>query len=233
MFKSAAVKPFQAVRERLKHAVRATAFAVPLPNSLWAWGPYRRAVVPPQNWEREYADGEWSHMKTIRELGRYSAIAGYYGFMKAPGTILDIGCGEGILQQRLSAHGYQRYLGIDICDNAIRAATAYSDQRTTFRQADIESFVPEEKFDTIIFNEVFYYLADPARIVRCLTDSLESDGIMIASIVTSLRVRANAARIWRLIEGIVEILDSTTVINQEAWTIKVFKPKIPVLQHAT
>ena len=56
-----------------------------------------------------------------------------------------------------------------------------------------------------------------------LQDSLEPGGVMIASIYTA-RVRRNALQIWRMIEDIGEVIDSTTMVNRETWTVKVFQP---------
>ena len=204
-------------------ALQAAVSAVPDP--LLALGTYRPHAVPPLDWEKEYAAGQWQYMKGVEELGRYSVIVGYYGFFKSDGTILDIGCGEGILQQRLAPLGYRRYLGIDISKNAISKAASRADQYTEFRHTDIESFVPDQKFDTIIFNEVLFYFRDPAGVVRRLTDWLAPGGIMIASIWCSAPMRRTSLQIWRMIGSFAEIIDSTTAANRETWTIKVFRPK--------
>jgi len=207
----------------LKQAAIRTAVSV-LPDSLLALGTYRPDAVLPQDWEKEYLRGQWTYMKGVQELARYSVIVGYYGFFKRQGTILDVGCGEGILQRKLADFGYHRYTGIDICANAITKAALHADSRTQFRRSDIEGFVPDQKFDTIIFNEVLYYFSDPAAIVRRLADALEPDGIMIASIWTNRLDRRKSLQIWRLIGSIAEVIDSTTAANRETWTIKVFRP---------
>ena len=47
---------------------------------------------------------------------------------------------------------------------------------------------------------------------------------MIASIWTSPLGRRKALKIWRMIDAVAEIIDSTTAANREMWTIKVFRP---------
>lgn len=74
-----------------------------------------------------------------------------------------------------------------------------------------------------MFNEMLYYCSDPAAIIRRLACCLEPDGVMIASICIT-PVRRKALQIWRMIEAIGEVLDSTTVVNREMWTVKVFQP---------
>ena len=62
-------------------------------------------------------------LKEIGELAHYSAIVGYCYYLNKSGTILDIGCGEGILQERLRSLNYSRYVGVDISAKAIRRAS--------------------------------------------------------------------------------------------------------------
>jgi len=196
-----------------------------LSESILARGTYRPHIVAPESWEKEYRSGSWSHLSDLRELGRYSAIVGYFSFLKPRGSVLDVGCGEGILQQKLAPFCYRRYLGIDISETAIATAMKRANDRATFLCADITTFTPSQKFDLIVFNEILYYFAEPRAIIERLAPSLEPDGLMIASIWTGLPGSRRALKIWRMIDAIAEIIDSTTVSNREVWTIKVFRPK--------
>jgi 2-polyprenyl-3-methyl-5-hydroxy-6-metoxy-1,4-benzoquinol methylase len=213
-------------RRALSNLIRHVAIRVvaPItPDSILVRGAYHAQAVAPKIWDDEYGSGRWSYLKGLGELGRYSIIVGYCGFFKPGGTVLDVGCGEGILQQRLALSGYRRYLGTDLSEAALAKAMHRVDARTEFRLGNIEAFTPEGKFDIIVFNEMLYYCADPAAVIRQLSCCLEPDGVMIASIYTA-PVRRRALQIWRMIEDIGEIIDSITVVNQEAWTIKVFQP---------
>jgi 2-polyprenyl-3-methyl-5-hydroxy-6-metoxy-1,4-benzoquinol methylase len=207
----------------VRHAVTRVVTSL-IPASMLARGTYRRDAVLPQSWEDEYGSGKWSYMNGLHELGRYSIIVGYCGFFKADGAILDVGCGEGILQQKLAPTGYRRYLGIDLSEVALAKAMFRADQRTEFQLGNIESFTPEGKFDIIIFNEILYYCSNPTAVIRRLACCLEPDGVMIASIWTSPRGRRKALQIWRMLDAIAEVMDSTTAANRETWTIKVFRP---------
>jgi 2-polyprenyl-3-methyl-5-hydroxy-6-metoxy-1,4-benzoquinol methylase len=172
-------------------------------------------------------------MRELHELARYSLIAGYYAYLKPTGSVMDVGCGEGILQHHLVPFGYRYYLGIDLSQTALAMAAAHADGRTEFRYADVESWKPDRKFDVIIFNEMLYYCSNPFDVVRRLADSLEPDGIMIASMWSSPPGRRKAAQIWRAITSIAEIVDSTTARNREAWTINVFRLKVACSSETT
>jgi 2-polyprenyl-3-methyl-5-hydroxy-6-metoxy-1,4-benzoquinol methylase len=80
----------------------------------------------------------------------------YYTHYRPGGSLLDVGCGEGVLQRRLRALGYARYLGIDSSEEAIARAQTERDARTEFRCADAETYMPQDRFDVIVFNEVLY-----------------------------------------------------------------------------
>ncbi len=62
--------------------------------------------VSKPDWEQQFKNGEWDYIKQLDELAHYSIIAGYFQFIKQGCSILDVGCGEGILQMRLSPHAY-------------------------------------------------------------------------------------------------------------------------------
>src|SRR5262249_36616585 len=114
----------------------------------------------------------------------------------APKTILDVGCGSGSLTAALRLLDYQRYLGIDVSAEAIaQARTAFGDNRTDFAVATAESYVPEDRFDGIIFNQVAYSFAPPGGIVGNYARFLSPAGRVIVSM--SDHVRNNAA--WKLI----------------------------------
>ena len=122
--------------------------------------PYRPNEINGEALEKSYANGGWGPLGQIDELGRYSLIAGYTQYVKEDGIIPDVGCGEGILQQRLDGSKNSRYVGIDISSVAIERANANGTVRSTFMVSSIGSFDTEEGFDVIIFNECLYYLQD-------------------------------------------------------------------------
>jgi 2-polyprenyl-3-methyl-5-hydroxy-6-metoxy-1,4-benzoquinol methylase len=104
-------------------------------------------------------------MRDLDELPRYSIIAGYLQYLKPGGSVLDVGCGEGLLQQRLGLSGYSKYVGIDISETAINEASSRQDEKTSFICADAVTYTPNELFDVIVFNEALYYFDEPLKMV--------------------------------------------------------------------
>src|SRR5687767_1197443 len=95
---------------------------------------------------RQYEAGEWTWLGRPGELARYSVLAGYALEFKPWGKVLDVGCGEGLLRDRLHSHGFTQYVGIDF-EEPIRRAARRVDERTRFFAADMNFFVPDVAFD--------------------------------------------------------------------------------------
>jgi len=142
-------------------------------------------------------------------------------FWKPNGSILEIGCGPGILMRRLRLVGYANYFGVDLSKKAIDRTKVDQNVNTRFAVASAETFEPSEKYDVIIFNEMMYFLADPKGILLRYAKHLHKGGILIVSMFRADR----SLPMWRLLEGSVPVLDAVTVISTVAglmWDIKVF-----------
>lgn len=181
--------------------------------------PYRSVRVAREEWNLQYSLGKWDYLRQVGELAHYSVIAGYCHYFKPGGRLLDIGCGEGILQERLCSPGYSRYTGIDISEEAICTASGRQDEKTSFVQADVREYRPEGLSDIIIFNECLYYFQDPLSIVKRYENFLTEDGLLIVSMF----VTEKTGRIWKILEESYIVQDEVFVKNKSgvSWNIKV------------
>lgn len=206
----------QSKGERLKRAMVRSGVGlmpfIPLPAN---W--YRRVLVADS--ERRYTDGRWAYMNGPAESHRYSIIAGccdYY--VSNDRTILDVGCGEGILQRRLR---YTNYIGVDMNPQAITLARSSENENTKFVLAEAERFQPDAAYDVIIFNESLYYIPNPIGVFNRYRAFLKQAGIMIVCMF-----QTNLARkLWKELQR-AEMRELTAVkISNElgfASIIKVF-----------
>jgi len=105
------------------------------------------ATALSQHWDSQYIAGKWNRLRHVEELAHYSLIAGYLRYYRSGGSILDVGCGEGILQERLSPEDYVKYVGIDISAEAIRRAGRKTDEKALFLCVDAEDYEATEPFD--------------------------------------------------------------------------------------
>jgi 2-polyprenyl-3-methyl-5-hydroxy-6-metoxy-1,4-benzoquinol methylase len=111
-----------------------------------------------ERWDYKYENGDWKWLREVSELAHYSILAGYFQYLKKGGSILEIGCGEGLLQERITPFQYSKYMGIDLSEAAIKIASVKEDKKTTFIAADMAKYIPDGSYDAIIFNESLYYV---------------------------------------------------------------------------
>ena len=170
-------------------------------------------------WDRNYSDGQWDYLKDLDELARYSIIAGYFQFFRQGGSMLDVGCGEGILPMKLGPHAYASYVGIDTSGAAIERALKRKDHKTFFFKKDVMQYTPPEPFDAIIFNEILYYCDDPLKVLEKYAAYLTRNGIFIIS----MKQNKTNASIWRRLTRNYAVLDETKIVNQHklSWTCSV------------
>jgi len=176
-------------------------------------------------WEEEYQANRWEYMKDLKELGRYSIIAGYIRYLKPAGSILDLGCGEGILLEHLRPESYSGYVGVDMSQEAIQKAQDRHDGKTTFISANITTFVPDRKYDAIVFNEVLYYLDDPLLVMKRYENFLKPNGVFIVGMYATDETMEN----WRALEIQYDFLDETRSYNKKSghsWSCRVWTPMV-------
>ena len=98
-------------------------------------------------------------------------------------SFLDLGCGNGWVVRKVQEHNLcNKAVGIDGSYQMVNNAKKMGEQ-ADYILADINSYLPERKFDLIHSMEVLYYLEDPAEVVKNLNnDWLEEEGRLIIGI---------------------------------------------------
>ncbi|GAB2798914.1 hypothetical protein GCM10027275_50800 [Rhabdobacter roseus] len=130
----------------------------------------------------QYETGRWGTLGDLEELSRFSVIAGYAQFLKPQGRILEIGAGEGYLQQRFDASRYSLYYSTDVSDVAVAKGKGHENEKTRYLVADMNTYVPDTDFDCIIINEAIYYGGSVDKVLGRLARYLRQDGIFIVSV---------------------------------------------------
>ncbi len=192
-----------------------------LPEKLMSF--LKRKTSQQYKFNQQFGDGTWDGLRDVAELGRYSIITGYTTFFCKQPRILDLGCGEGILQQKYAPGSYLHYTGIDFSDVAIANAQQLANQTTEFITGDLNKLNIAGSYDTIIYNESIYYLKDPKAAIQALFPHLNENGIIIFSIVDKHgKVQTD---LWNEINTVLNLVDSTRVYNNQghSWTIQVYK----------
>lgn len=123
-------------------------------------------------------------------------------------SLLDLGCAVGSLGRAAWDPPLGHYVGVDISPAAIRdAQTRRYASDTSFVACNLRDFSSDEQFDSIVFNEVLYYLepdAAAAQFARAI-GYLNPGGLLVVSMKDdpkSHAVLSACRRHARLIKGV-------------------------------
>jgi 2-polyprenyl-3-methyl-5-hydroxy-6-metoxy-1,4-benzoquinol methylase len=186
------------------------------------------APVSKETWEDQYRSGGWAFMRRLDEVARYAVIAGYLHHLRPGGSVLDVGCGEGLLLDHLRPLGCSRYHGIDLSEAAVAQAAPRAGGGATFAAADAEAYTPADRWDAVVFNECVYYFNDPEGTVHRYGAWLTEGGVLIVSTFRSLRADAIARRLGEELE----MLEETAITNEKGtWVVRVYRPYAGTATH--
>ncbi|MBI4623750.1 MAG: class I SAM-dependent methyltransferase [Verrucomicrobia bacterium] len=189
-------------------------------QSIRAW--FRRKILRDraERWNHQYAIGRWEVLKAPAEYARFDACIALLRRHAAGGRLLEIGCGEALLQRRLAPGDYQRLVGVDISAVAIGRAQAFADHRVRYLVADMQKLELDETFDAVIFTESINYVPRRHQLLRNYARFLNEGGVFIVSIYRNKR----SAGIWTEIHSVAAPIDRATTTNEVgAWDCEVLR----------
>jgi len=134
-----------------------------------------------QVFDKEYSKGDWNFLNQLPiERSRNSLIGVICDhYVPKNGSVLDIGCGEGVLTDYLHRNSKKNYVGIDFSRKAIEIAKEKR-PKFNFLHENAESFKPTHLLDAIIFNEMLYYVKH-SQVVEHYSGYLSPQGLLIVS----------------------------------------------------
>ena len=148
-------------------------------------------------WEKDYKEGRWNYLNGGGELPRYAVIDAWRIMWNPSGKVLDLGCGEGIVLDKIHKSNFRvPYVGIDISQTAIEVANGKIDDpcNEKFICAGVENYsLNDDLFDIILFNEMLYYFPDCCEITNRYYKHLSSGGCFIVSVTNSKK------KVWNTI----------------------------------
>lgn len=168
-----------------------------------------------------YLRGGWDRLGQGDDMARFFVITGYCA-TRAAASILDIGCGDGLLAARLL--DFDAYVGVDVSTVAVSRAEARRIPNTTFVAAEAQAYEPDRTFDVIVFNEMLYYLDGPEKVALRLAAHLNPGGAAIVSIHHSPRHQW----VWRNLAKHFDMVDGFHVRHDmgSAWDVRLVQPKV-------
>ncbi len=100
-------------------------------------------------------------------------------------TILDVGCGGGILSESLAAKG-ATVSGIDMSEAALNVAKLHlfeSNLKVNYQQVAVEEFAKQHpnKFDIVVCMEMLEHVPDPCSVIQACATLVKPDGHLFFS----------------------------------------------------
>lgn len=110
-------------------------------------------------WDKEFASTKWNFIDHTEGDCVYENLEKY----ARNGSILDLGCGPGNTANEVTDSAYQKYVGVDISEEALakgrkRTIATGRESKNVFVRADFVNYTPIEKFDVILFRESMYHV---------------------------------------------------------------------------
>lgn len=175
-------------------------------------------------WETQFSNGSWNYLYDKLEEGHYKAITELYDKYILTGSILDVGCGQGVLYHyfKFEFNKDLKYFGIDISQSAVDIA-AKNFPEVSFKQLDFDNNALEKKFDVIIFNETLYYFNRPLKkIEACIKQNINPNGYFIISMCEY----DTHEILWQKLVATYEFLEFRNIENEKGqkWKVGIFKP---------
>jgi 2-polyprenyl-3-methyl-5-hydroxy-6-metoxy-1,4-benzoquinol methylase len=173
-------------------------------------------------WDARWVNPSFYASFPIDELSHYFILAGYAKKLKPGGDLLDVGCGAGVLLDHLHPDAFATYTGVDF-PKAIERAQPRVSARVSFVASDLREFRTPSRFDTIVFNEVLYYVDDPIAEIDRYAGFLNPAGVFVAS----THRKPGTDRLWERLRHSFSMIDELTVANARgvAWIMGAFEPR--------
>ncbi len=187
-----------------------------------------------EGWDEEYEAGRWAFLRALPESGRYGIIGMWLMLTDTMDDMLDIGCGEGLLGERLIPIGLKKYVGIDLSPSSLKIADL-DPELASLRAGDMHTFEPKagETFSAIVFNEVLHFADDPGAVVSRYVPFLKKDGVIALSMYSPKRAESGANKLinqlWEATDDTAkwEVLDDYRLVSDKkgvTWRMRLVKP---------
>lgn len=104
-------------------------------------------------------------------------------------TVLDVGCGGGILSESIAKRGAKSVLGIDLAEKSLKIAKLHAlDQQVSniqYRCVAVETLAEEmpHSFDVVTCMEMMEHVPDPASVVAACAKLVKPDGMVFFSTI--------------------------------------------------
>ena len=182
-------------------------------------------------WEQEFSSGKWNFIDNTADDCVYLHLNRF----AENKTVLDLGCGPGNTANEM-APGYDRYVGVDISEEALAKGRRRSEAngrgvRNIFEQGDFINYVPSEKYDVILFRESMYHV--PIGKIKPMLDRyskyLNPEGVFIVRMYLqdpqNGKAKQRPVRMLEVIQEGFEVVEKGHYPAKSGSVVIVFRPK--------
>lgn len=135
--------------------------------------------------------------------------------------ICDVGAGEGTLLKYLPESLVAHYTAVD--GRYQDLAKIERGSTVTTICANIETWLPDGRWDAIVLNEVLYYLPNPIEVFERLSRCADRNGILITSIYKNPKWRTPNMRVQKALEQ--RLKEGFAVLESFEWTNRLCEGK--------
>jgi len=186
---------------------------------------------PPADYDGGFRAGAWQHLTGPAHIVKHGVVAGYLHKLVGRGSILDAGCGEGVLCDYLDVSRFE-YVAFDNSHTAVERARA-SVKTGTFYSCDLDKFRPPPgtAFAAVIFNESLQESRNPFATLDRYRTFLTAKGVIIVSLFENPNVTANGPLLIRLLTSacsagrynLLERADAVSITHSFTWRFFVLR----------
>lgn len=199
-----------------------------MPLRSWLTAALRPRRAPSIDWNEHHRSGLKEFLGDLEEIARYWVLTGYCASRFAHPDVLDVGCGAGILEEKLRRIPYRTYTGLDISEEALDRARVALPASCRLVRADMMTFDPAEQYDAIVFNESVIPGMPVVEIVARYSRHLRPGGRVLFSLFDG-RDRRNTIPVWDELTRHFTVEDSVRVENlpaRKSWTVAMLDPGV-------
>ena len=182
--------------------------------------PSKERYFSAAKWDDSWSDGY--DLNRPDEDARYGSLIAIMRRYEREGPILDVGCGDGLLEERYRVMSDVKIVAFDYSEVAIESAKKRNLRDVEFLCADSRTFRPQERFSAIVLNESLYYVDDYPGLLKDMSGLLKTDGVFIISMHES----SITARIWKNVLRSYALLQSLRLTEESksvTWHIRVLR----------
>lgn len=184
-------------------------------------------------WDKEFSGTKWDFIDHTEGDCVYANLEKY----ARNGSILDLGCGPGNTANEVAFAAYQKYVGVDISEEALAKARKRTvregrTEKNIFVQGDFVNYTPIEKFDVILFRESMYHV--PMGKIKSTLDRLsgylKDGGVFIVRMYMAdggagAKEKPRPAAMMQIMETEFEVVEKNRYDGDRLPTVLVLRPK--------